>query len=45
VLGEVPREVVRCAVSDVMVVQTGGEEDGTPAQDGQPSGQDDRTML
>ncbi len=45
VLGEVPREVVRCAVSDVMVVQTGGEEDGTPAQDGQPSGQDGRTML
>jgi maltose/moltooligosaccharide transporter len=45
VLGEVPREVVRCAVSDVMVVQTGGEEDGTPAQDGRPSGGDDRTML
>ena len=34
VLGEVPREVVRYAVCDVMVVQTGGEENGTPAQDG-----------
>jgi maltose/moltooligosaccharide transporter len=38
VLGEVPREVVRYAVSDVMVVQTGDEEYGTPDQDGQPSG-------
>jgi maltose/moltooligosaccharide transporter len=40
VLGEVPREVVKSAVSDVVIVQTGGEEDETPAQDGQPSGRD-----
>jgi maltose/moltooligosaccharide transporter len=45
VLGEVPREVVRCAPCNVMVVQTGDEANGTPAQDGQPSDRDGRTML
>ena len=40
VLGEVARDVVRYAVCDVMVVQTGGEEDETPDRDGQPSGRD-----
>jgi maltose/moltooligosaccharide transporter len=45
VLGEVPREVVRCAVCNVTVVQNGGEEDETTDQDGQPSDQDGQTML
>ena len=40
VLGEVPREVVKNAVCNVMVVQTGGEEEPTPDEDGQPSGRD-----
>ncbi len=34
-IGEVPREVVKSAVCDVMVVQTGGGEDQTPNQEGQ----------
>jgi maltose/moltooligosaccharide transporter len=37
-LGSVPREVVKNAVCNVMVVQTGGEENGTPGGDGQTSG-------
>jgi maltose/moltooligosaccharide transporter len=39
VLGEVPREVVKNAVCNVMVVQTGGEEE-TMGQADQPSGRD-----
>jgi hypothetical protein len=31
---------VRRAVCDVVIVQTGGEEDQTSDQDGQPSGRD-----
>jgi maltose/moltooligosaccharide transporter len=44
-LGSVPGDVAKNAACDVLIVQTGGEENGTPAQDGQPSGGDSRTML
>jgi maltose/moltooligosaccharide transporter len=37
-LGSVPREVVKNAVCNVMVVQTGGDENETPGGDGQTSG-------
>ena len=37
VLGSIPREVVRCAVCNVMVVQTGGDEDQTAYHNGQTS--------
>jgi maltose/moltooligosaccharide transporter len=43
VLGSVPREVVKCAVCNVMVVQTGGEEDQAPDGDVQTSGQEGQT--
>ncbi len=40
-LGEVPREVVKCAACNVMVVQTGGEDDQISIREGQTtSGQD-----
>jgi maltose/moltooligosaccharide transporter len=45
-LGEVPREVVKCAPCNVMVVQTGGEEDHISIREGQStSDQDGRTRL
>jgi maltose/moltooligosaccharide transporter len=44
-LGSVPREVVKNAVCDVMVVQINPEEDQTSSQSDQTSGLDGQTML
>jgi maltose/moltooligosaccharide transporter len=42
-LGEIPREVVKCAVCNVMVVQTGDEQNESSTHDGQATGRDGQT--
>jgi len=44
-LGSVPGDVAKNATCDVLIVQTGDEEDKTSDGNGQPPAQDGRTML